>query len=105
MSPPAEAIRRGADGVAVRPARPVPWATVEPIEIVAADLRRLADVVTDPGRSALVRLSARLAYLDRLRAACCQLEVAHSIDRLRGLHRRFEVQRCERELARRGLAL
>ena len=80
-------------------------ATTEPVEVVASDLRRLASVVADPERSSLVRLSARLAYLDRLRVACEQLEVGHSIDALRGLHRRFEVKRCERELARRGLVL
>jgi len=83
----------------------VPRPIVEPVEEVAADLRRLASVVGDRERSSVVRLSARLAYLDRLRVACDQLEVRHSIDTLRGLYRRFEVQRCERELSRRGLVL
>ena len=77
----------------------------DPIERLAADLRRLAAVVADPDRSNVVRVGARLAYLDRLRDACCQLEVEHRLDELRGLARRFEVQRCERALARLGLVL
>lgn len=77
----------------------------DPIERVAADLRRLSGVYADSQRSNVVRMGARLAYIDRLRDACAQLEVAHRLDDLRGSLRRFEVQRCERELGRRGLAL
>ncbi len=80
-------------------------ASCEPIEVVASDLRRLAATVADPARPAFVRATARLAFLDRLREACGQLEVPHRLDELRGQHRRFEVERCRRELVRRGLAL
>ncbi len=77
----------------------------DPVERVAADLRRLARVSADRQRSNVVRVGARLAYLDRLRDACAQLEVHHRLDELRGTWRGLEVERCERELARRGLVL
>jgi len=85
--------------------RPVGTTGFDPIERVAADLRRLAAVVADRERSNVVRVGARLAYLDRLRDACAQLDVTHRLDELRGLARRFEVQRCERALSRLGLVL
>jgi len=78
---------------------------VDPVERVAADLRRLSAVYADRERSNVVRVGARLAYTDRLRDACAQLEVAHRLDELRGSWRSLEVERCQRELTRRGLVL
>jgi hypothetical protein len=77
-----------------------------PVERIAADLRRLSCEMDclPPGISAVKRRAVRLAYEDRLIAACRALEVPHALDELNdGLDRELERLQVEEALEHAGL--
>ena len=78
-----------------------------PLERLAADLRRLREVVrADAHRSAAQQLGNRLAYDQILMQACSMLEIEHELreDTL-GIERDIERFRVEAELERAGVTV
>ena len=77
-----------------------------PLERLAADLRRLREVVrADAHRSAAQQLGNRLAYDQVLIQACSMLEIEHDLrDQTSGMERDIERLRVEAELEQIGRA-
>jgi len=108
------AVHAGTIGRAVRrvvqAAQPkVPTANAVPIERLAADLRRLADLLRQyhaPGARAPMakRLAAHRAYEDRLADACVALQIPHRLGRTSGWEHALELTRAEYALLDAGLA-
>lgn len=78
-----------------------------PLERLAADLRRLREVVRgDAHRSAAQQLGNRLAYDQVLIQACSMLEIEHELrDATSGMERDIERLRVEAELERAGMTV
>ena len=78
-----------------------------PLERLAADLRRLREVVrADDHRSAAQQLGNRLAYDQVLMQACSMLEIEHELDEeTSGIERDIERLRVEAELERAGVTV
>lgn len=78
-----------------------------PIERLAADLRRLREVVAnDAKRSAAHQMGNRLAYDSVLTQACAMLNIAHDLQKnSTGLDRDIERLRVEAELERAGVVI
>ena len=78
-----------------------------PIERLAADLRRLRDVVaSDAHRSAAHQLGNRMAYDTVLIQACTMLGISHDLQQSStGLERDIERLRVEAELERAGVVI
>ena len=78
-----------------------------PLERLAADLRRLREVVRgDAHRSAAQQIGNRLAYDQVLMQACSMLEVEHELsEQTSGLERDIERLRVEAELERAGMTV
>ena len=78
-----------------------------PLERLAADLRRLREVVrADAHRSAAQQLGNRLAYDQILMQACSMLEIEHELrDDTTGFERDIERFRVEAELERAGVTV
>jgi hypothetical protein len=78
-----------------------------PLERLAADLRRLREVVRgDAHRSAAQQLGNRLAYDQVLMQACSMLEIEHELsDATSGMERDIERLRVEAELERAGMTV
>jgi hypothetical protein len=76
-----------------------------PLERLAADLRRLREVVrADAHRSAAQQLGNRLAYDQVLMQACSMLEIEHELsEETTGFERDIERLRVEAELERAGV--
>jgi hypothetical protein len=98
------------DGLVERWRKRRPMATVEPIECLAADLRRLHTRLEDTenrpdGAGKGLKLRAiRAAYVDALATACQQLEVSPAPrGRRSDLVPQWEVYRVEAALRQRGL--
>jgi hypothetical protein len=87
--------------------RPLPALTSDqPIERIAADLRRLSAAIGQlrAGTSAIRRRALVSAYDSNLVAACRALGVPNSLDELReGMDREIEKMRMEAALERAGL--
>jgi hypothetical protein len=78
----------------------------QPLERLAADLRRLRQQRADPGRSRTQREGARLAYEDVIRETAEALEIPHDLHRTSaGLAREVELLRVEQALLDAGLVL
>jgi hypothetical protein len=94
--------------VSARSARKPPAASRRPIQVVAADLRRLArQLALVPAGGAMVRRQALLAAYDHVLVEVAeQLEVPHRLDTLpRGPARDAERARLLAELEDAGLAV
>ena len=78
-----------------------------PLERLAADLRRLREVIrADAHRSAAQQLGNRLAYDQVLMQACTMLEIEHDLrENTTGLERDIERFRVEAELERAGVTV
>ena len=78
-----------------------------PLERLAADLRRLREVVrADEHRSAAQQLGNRLAYDQILIQACLMLEIEHELSQeTTGMERDIERFRVEAELERAGVTV
>lgn len=78
-----------------------------PLERLAADLRRLREVVrADAHRSAAQQLGNRLAYDQVLVQACSMLEIEHELgEETTGIERDIERLRVEAELERAGVTV
>jgi|1186.fasta_scaffold244709_1 hypothetical protein len=78
-----------------------------PLERLAADLRRLREVVrADAHRSAAHQLGNRLAYDQILIQACRMLEIEHELsEETTGMERDIERFRVEAELERAGVTV
>ena len=78
-----------------------------PLERLAADLRRLREVVrADAHRSAAQQLGNRLAYDQILMQACSMLEIEHELsETTSGIERDIERLRVEAELERAGVTV
>jgi hypothetical protein len=81
-----------------------------PIERLAADLRRLRQLLEDYGRGSpavpvVRRRATQLAYEDLLAAACAALEVPHRLAGTTGIEHDAEVLRVEAALADAGLRI
>lgn len=78
-----------------------------PLERLAADLRRLREVLrADAHRSAAQQLGNRLAYDQILVQACSMLEIEHELgDDTSGMERDIERFRVEAELERAGVTV
>ncbi|MBW4704462.1 MULTISPECIES: hypothetical protein [unclassified Micromonospora] len=77
-----------------------------PLELLAADLRRLGQHrLAAGGRSVVWHSSVIEAYDDRLRAACRALEIPEHLAELTGVDREIERVRVEGVLAAAGLTL
>ncbi|MGI3779816.1 MAG: hypothetical protein ACRYG2_03485 [Janthinobacterium lividum] len=78
-----------------------------PLERLAADLRRLREVVrADAHRSAAQQLGNRMAYDQVLMQACSMLEIEHELrDDTTGFERDIERFRVEAELERAGVTV
>ena len=78
-----------------------------PLERLAADLRRLREVVrADAHRSAAQQLGNRLAYDQVLMQACSMLEIEHELsEQTSGIERDIERLRVEAELERAGMTV
>lgn len=78
-----------------------------PLERLAADLRRLREVVrADEHRSAAQQLGNRLAYDQILMQACSMLEIEHELaEETSGMERDIERFRVEAELERAGVTV
>jgi hypothetical protein len=78
-----------------------------PLERLAADLRRLREVLrADAHRSAAQQLGNRMAYDQVLMQACSMLEIEHELrDDTTGIERDIERFRVEAELERAGVAV
>ena len=78
-----------------------------PLERLAADLRRLREVVRgDAHRSAAQQLGNRLAYDQVLMQACSMLEIEHELsEQTSGMERDIERLRVEAELERAGMTV
>ncbi len=78
-----------------------------PLERLAADLRRLREVVrADAHRSAAQQLGNRLAYDHILMQACSMLEIEHELgEETNGMERDIERLRVEAELERAGVGV
>ena len=78
-----------------------------PLERLAADLRRLREIVRgDAHRSAAQQLGNRLAYDQVLMQACSMLEIEHELsDATSGMERDIERLRVEAELERAGMTV
>ena len=78
-----------------------------PLERLAADLRRLREVVRgDAHRSAAQQLGNRLAYDQVLMQACSMLEIEHELsEQTSGMERDIERFRVEAELERAGMTV
>jgi hypothetical protein len=78
-----------------------------PLERLAADLRRLREVVRgDAHRSAAQQLGNRLAYDQVLMQACSMLEIEHDLrEETSGMERDIERFRVEAELERAGVTV
>lgn len=85
------------------PAEPV-GPTPLPIEQVAADLRRLSRLRSSVAtRSSVWFTAVHLAYDDRLRTACRQLDIEYHLDGLDGVDLALERLRVEAALRSAGL--
>jgi hypothetical protein len=78
-----------------------------PLERLAADLRRLREVLrADEHRSAAQQLGNRLAYDQILVQACSMLEIEHELaEETSGMERDIERFRIEAELERAGVTV
>lgn len=78
-----------------------------PLERLAADLRRLREVIrADAHRSAAQQLGNRLAYDQVLMQACSMLEIEHDLrEDTTGMERDIERLRVEAELERAGVTV
>ncbi|SDU99776.1 hypothetical protein SAMN04488544_3212 [Microlunatus sagamiharensis] len=78
-----------------------------PLERLAADLRRLREVLrADEHRSAAQQLGNRLAYDQILIQACSMLEIEHELaEDTSGMERDIERFRVEAELERAGVTV
>ena len=78
-----------------------------PLERLAADLRRLREVIrADAHRSAAQQLGNRLAYDQVLMQACSMLEIEHELTaETSGIERDIERFRVEAELERAGVTV
>ena len=78
-----------------------------PLERLAADLRRLREVVRgDAHRSAAQQIGNRLAYDQVLMQACSMLEIEHELrEQTSGMERDIERLRVEAELERAGMTV
>ena len=78
-----------------------------PLERLAADLRRLREVVrADAHRSAAQQMGNRLAYDQVLMQACSMLEIEHELTAdTNGMERDIERLRIEAELERAGVTV
>jgi hypothetical protein len=78
-----------------------------PLERLAADLRRLREVIrADAHRSAAQQLGNRLAYDQVLIQACSMLEIEHELrENTAGMERDIERLRVEAELERAGVTV
>ena len=78
-----------------------------PLERLAADLRRLREVIrADAHRSAAQQLGNRLAYDQVLMQACTMLEIEHDLrENTTGMERDIERFRVEAELERAGVTV
>jgi hypothetical protein len=78
-----------------------------PLERLAADLRRLREVLrADAHRSAAQQLGNRMAYDHLLMQACSMLEIEHELgDDTNGFERDIERFRVEAELERAGVTV
>ncbi|TWP51799.1 hypothetical protein FKR81_13150 [Lentzea tibetensis] len=79
-----------------------------PVEMIAADLRRVRRVLRfyQPGTPAVRRISARQAYDELLKQACLAVDVEHRLDTLpEGVDRDIERLRVEESLRCAGLRL
>ncbi|GAB2583872.1 hypothetical protein [Microlunatus antarcticus] len=78
-----------------------------PLERLAADLRRLREVIrADAHRSAAQQLGNRMAYDQVLIQACSMLEIEHDLrDTTSGMERDIERFRVEAELERAGVTV
>lgn len=78
-----------------------------PLERLAADLRRLREIVRgDAHRSAAQQLGNRLAYDQVLMQACAMLEIGHELsEQTSGMERDIERLRVEAELERAGMTV
>lgn len=78
-----------------------------PLERLAADLRRLREVVrADARRSAAQQIGNRLAYDQVLMQACSMLEIEHELsEQTSGMERDIERLRVEAELERAGMTV
>lgn len=88
--------------------RPALVAENQPIESIAADLRRVRRVLScfQPGTSAIKRIGARQAYDELLIQACSALDVEHRLHSLpEGVDRDIERLRLEECLRDRGLSV
>jgi len=80
--------------------------TGPPVERIAADLRRISTMLTDPRPMSAVRRTGILAaYDNRLVAACAALDVPHDLDRTDGMDREIERLRIETALEACGLVI
>jgi hypothetical protein len=79
----------------------------EPIEQIAADLRRLrAAIADDEHRSAAHQMGNRLAYDRVLIEACTMLDIEHELhEETSGLERDIERLRVEADLERAGVVI
>ncbi|MFJ6198768.1 hypothetical protein [Micromonospora sp. NPDC092111] len=78
----------------------------QPLELIAADLRRLGrHRLAAGGRSVVWHGSVIDAYDDRLRAACRALDLAEHLGELAGVDREIERVRVEGLLVEMGLPL
>lgn len=83
-------------------------AEAPPVELIAADLRRVRRVLRfyQPGTPAVRRISARQAYDELLKQACRAVDVEHQLDTLpEGVDRDIERLRVEESLRCAGLRL
>ncbi|GGU40279.1 hypothetical protein [Lentzea flava] len=88
--------------------RPALVSEHQPIECIAADLRRVRRVLScfQPGTSAIKRIGARQAYDELLKQACSALDVPHRLDTLpEGVDRDIERMRLEECLRNLGLSV
>jgi hypothetical protein len=78
-----------------------------PLERLAADLRRLREVIrADAHRSAAQQVGNRMAYDQVLIQACSMLEIEHELrDATTGFERDIERFRVEAELERAGVTV
>ena len=97
--------RRGSD--AAEPGDAAPHLRGEPVEQLAADLRRLrVAVATDQQRSATHQQANRVAYDQLLMQACQMLNIPHDLGKNTvGPERDIERIRVEAELERAGIVL
>jgi hypothetical protein len=99
-------LERALPGSRSRTAAPEPEPTHEPIEEVAADLRRLGrQRLGVAASSAVWHAAVTRAYDERLRVACQCLEVPEHLDELDGIDLEIERIRVEGELIEAGLVL